>query len=275
MEAIMKRNVRILLICTSSFLLIYSAGLFLQQPWATRVWLWPQAPPLSNVFMSSVGAAIALPVLWASLSGKLGALRAGALDLLVTYVGLAFYLIPAASQLGQPQLRVYGWLFGLSIPAMVGVYFYSRRFPLSDGRPAPALVRWTFLALSLWLIPVGFGLVRCWPHVFPWPLAPDMSVVYGWIFLGAAVYMLHGFFWPSWDNACGQLLGYLIYDLVLIVPYLKLVPVVKPEHQMSLTIYLTVIIYTGLLAIYYLFIHPATRLWARKSEQFKWSSAQV
>lgn len=263
----MNRSMRVLLIFTSSFLLIYSAGLFLQHPWATRVWLWPQAPPLSNIFMSSVAAAIALPVLWAGLSGKFGTLRAGALDLLVTYTGFAFYLIPAASRLQQPQLRVYGWLFGLSIPALLGVYLYSRRFPLSDGRPVPALVRWTFLGLSAWLIPVGFGLVREWPYVFPWPLAPDMSVVYGWVFLGAAVYMLHGFFWPSWDNACGQLLGYLIYDLVLLVPYRKLVPTVKPEHQLSLTIYLTVIIYTGLLASYYLFLHPATRLWAGETRR--------
>ncbi|MFN7929033.1 MAG: hypothetical protein U0Y68_14015 [Blastocatellia bacterium] len=79
-------------------------------------------------------------------------------------------------------------------------------------------------------------------------------------FLGAAIYMLHGFLWPSWENACGQLIAFLTYDLVLIVPYFKLARGIQAEYRMSLAVYLTIIIYSGLLASYYLFIHPATRV---------------
>ena len=111
-------------------------------------------------------------------------------------------------------------------------------------------------------MPWGFALTQAVPNVFPWPLAPDMSVVYGWIFLGAGVYFIHGFIWPGWQNGCGQLLGFLIYDLVLIVPYFQLLLGNEwPENRTSLTIYLLVIVYSMFLSVYYLFIHPQTRLW--------------
>ena len=85
------------------------------------------------------------------------------------------------------------------------------------------------------------------------------------MFLGAALYFIYALIRPSWLNAAGQLAGFLAYDAVLIVPFLTRLPTVSPENQVGLTIYTGVVIYSGLLAIYYLFIHPPTRLWARAS----------
>ena len=42
------------------------------------------------------------------------------------------------------------------------------------------------------------------------------------IFLGSAIYFAYGLQRPVWGNAKGQLLGFLAYDLVLIVPFVRL-----------------------------------------------------
>jgi hypothetical protein len=101
--------------------------------------------------------------------------------------------------------------------------------------------------------------VRGAPHVFPWPLKAIPSALYGWIFLGAAVYFAHGFLWPSWRNAYGQLWGFLAYDIVLLGPYTKHLATVLPEHRPSLLIYLAVITYSTALALYYLVLDGRTR----------------
>ena len=57
----------------------------------------------------------------------------------------------------------------------------------------------------------------------------------------------------------GQLLSFLAYDLVLIVPFLSLFKTVQTEYLIGLIVYVTVLNYSGALAVYYLFIHPQTR----------------
>jgi hypothetical protein len=47
----------------------------------------------------------------------------------------------------------------------------------------------------------------------------------------------------------------------LIVPFLTRLPTVADEQRLGLTIYTGVVIYSGLLAIYYLFINKTTRMW--------------
>jgi len=61
-------------------------------------------------------------------------------------------------------------------------------------------------------------------------------------------------------NAGGQLAGFLAYDIVLIVPFLQRLPTVAPEHRIGLYLYTAVVTYSGLLAIYYLFVHRRTRV---------------
>jgi hypothetical protein len=75
------------------------------------------------------------------------------------------------------------------------------------------------------------------------------------------VYFFYSLLRPSWVNSAGQLVGFLAYDVVLIVPFLMRLPTVAPEQRLGLSIYTAVVIYSGLLAAYYLFIHKPTRLW--------------
>jgi len=63
-------------------------------------------------------------------------------------------------------------------------------------------------------------------------------------------------------DARGQLLGFLAYALILILPFLAHFATVEPEHRLSLTIYTGVLIYSGALAIFYLLIYRPTRSWA-------------
>jgi hypothetical protein len=132
---------------------------------------------------------------------------------------------------------------------------------MDTTRPAPRLVRWSFLVFVVALLVVGGRLVWKQPNVIPWTITPELSVVAGWIFLGAAAYFVYALLRPCWVNSAGQLAGFLAYDAILIVPFLTRLPTVAPEHRAGLIVYTLVVTYSGLMALYYLLIHPATRVW--------------
>ena len=83
--------------------------------------------------------------------------------------------------------------------------------------------------------------------------------MYGWMFLGAMCYFLYGLRSPVWANARGQLLGFLAYDAVLIPPFLGHFATVAPEMRLSLILYFLVVTISAALAVFMLFLHPATR----------------
>jgi len=119
-------------------------------------------------------------------------------------------------------------------------------------------VKVSFWVFSIVLLLVGGMMVLRLP-VFPWNLNPDTSVVFGCIFLGDAFYFLYSLYRPVWRNALGQLLSFLAYDLVLIFPFIGLIGTVEPGRMLNLVVYLAVLVYSGALAVYYLFLHPQTR----------------
>jgi len=75
-----------------------------------------------------------------------------------------------------------------------------------------------------------------------------------------AFYFLYGLLVPRWHHALGQLLNFLAYDLVLIVPFLWLFKTAKPEYVFSLIVYVAVLIYSGAIAVYFLFVNSQTRI---------------
>jgi hypothetical protein len=85
-------------------------------------------------------------------------------------------------------------------------------------------------------------------------------VMFGLVYLGAAVYFIHGFLRPRWHNAAGQLAGFLAYDLVLLAPFLNHFKVARGGELASLIIYTTFLVYSGALGIYYLFLHDKTAI---------------
>lgn len=249
---------RILLIAGGA-LVLTAAVVFLLVPAAAQA-LWPwELSRLSRIFLASILAASAIPVIWAGLSGELAAVAAGAIDLAVMYAGMAAYLLIVGPE--QPNPGVFP--LAIVCVAMAVILFvlfrWSSRLRFRKAWPMPKPVRAAFMVFACALVAVGGALTVGRQNTFPWPLARDTSVMFGFIYLGAATYFAYGLVRPVWGNAKGQLLGFLAYDIVLIPPFLIHFRTVKPEMLPSLTVYTTVLIGSAFLAIYYLFIHPETR----------------
>jgi hypothetical protein len=80
------------------------------------------------------------------------------------------------------------------------------------------------------------------------------------MFLGLSLNYFYVGLGNRWGDAKVSLIGFLAYDLVLIVPFLQHFSRVRPEHWISLVIYTAVLIYSGALAAYYLFFAHRWRL---------------
>jgi hypothetical protein len=237
--------------------LLFAFGFIFLLPFATSIWPWEDGR-YSYLFIGSILAAVSAAALWIGWTGEFGALPAGALNIFVIGLTTCIYFFQLASQ-GRANMVLFGTFAALAAITSLGAFFWSLKIPLRDSRPMPGPVRisfWIFIA-SLFL--AGGALILGAP-IFPWALNRDTSVVFGCIFLGDAFYFLYGMFRPNWHNALGQLLSFLAYDLVLIVPFVGLLNTVPPERYINLLVYTAVLVYSGGLAAYYLFINAETRL---------------
>jgi hypothetical protein len=99
--------------------------------------------------------------------------------------------------------------------------------------------------------------------ILPWSVTPQLSTIFGWVFLGGAALFAYGLVHPPWITGAGILASFLIYDVILLGPFVQRLPAAAPEHRTNLIIYIVALTYSGLLAIYYLGINPKTRLWGR------------
>lgn len=236
--------------------LIFAFGFIFRLPFATAIWPWEDGR-YSYLFIGSILAAVSAAALWIGWTGEFGALPAGALNVFVIGLTTSIYFFQLASQ-GRANMVLFGTFAALAAITSLGAFFWSLKIPLKESRPMPRAVKvsfWIFIA-SLFL--AGGALILQAP-IFPWALNRDTSVVFGCIFLGDAFYFLYGMFRPNWHNALGQLLSFLAYDLVLIVPFVGLLNTVQPERYINLLVYTAVLIYSGGLAVYYLFINAETR----------------
>jgi hypothetical protein len=239
-------------------LFVLVSGFLAQARWATGLWPWP-AKPLSYIFIASILAAIAVPVLWITLTGEAAAIRAGALDLTVMYGGMFIYVLTLTGNPHEPRLWPYALAFGLAAAGSAGAYLFARHIPWVDPRPMPQLVRLSFGAFAMILIGAG-GALLLHAGIFPWRLGQETSVMFGLIFLGAATYFIYGALDPHWGNAVGQLAGFLAYDLVLLAPFLERFSTAQGGSLISLIIYVAFLVYSGMLASYYLFASNPTRI---------------
>lgn len=250
-------------ICAIQFFL--AIAFFLQLPFATNLWPFSGTTPLTFIFISSIFAAAAASTLWATASENYGALAGIGLDYLTILLPISILSFQLGANSGNSQLTrygivcVFGSLFGL------GLLLWSIRIPIDNTVPMPRFVRWSFVIFIFALLIVSARLILKVPNAIPWTITPDLSLVIGWMFLGAATYFVYALVRPSWLNAAGQLVGFLAYDLVLILPFLTRLSTTPPDHRVGLIIYTTVIIFSGLLAIYYLFLRKSTRIWSSMS----------
>jgi hypothetical protein len=249
--------IRYAILFGSLIILVFALGFIYQREFATSIWPWPDGR-LSYLFIGSILAAVSAAALWIGWTGELGALPAGSLNVFVIALGCVFYLFPLATE--RPGLLGFAWVSLVYVLISGLAFLWSSRIPLSGSPPTPMLVRVSFALFAASLLFAGTALIFKQP-IFPWNLNPDSSVIFGCIFIGDAFYFLHALFKPLWRNAAGQLLSFLAYDLVLIPPFLRLFETVEPAFRFSLSVYVLVLIYSGAIAIYYLFLNPRTRTW--------------
>jgi hypothetical protein len=241
----------------------FAVALFFQWPAVAALWPFAGTTPLTFIFISSIFAAAAASTYWAAAARSYAALAGIGLDYITILLPVAIFTLGLGLRGSNGQMAGYGIVCLLGVAFGAALLAWSLRQPLDRSRPVPRLVQWSFAVFIAALLVVSTRLLLKHPNVIPWTITPELSVVIGWMFLGAATYFAYGLLRPSWANAAGQLAGFLAYDVVLIGPFFQRLPTVAPEHRVGLIIYTAIVSYSGLLAIYYLFIHPATRVWSR------------
>jgi hypothetical protein len=237
--------------------LVLAFGFIFRIPLAINIWP-SEDGRYSYLFVGSILAAVSAGMLCVGWTGELGALPAGSLNIFVIGLTTSIYFFSLAFSDGRTDLIPFGVTSALIAITSGIAFWWSRRIPLSESSPTPRLVKASFGIFAAVLVLAGTALIFRAP-IFPWALNPDTSVIVGCIFLGDACYFIYGLLYPRWNNALGQLLSFLAYDLVLIVPFLLLFNTVAPESLSSLILYMIVIIYSGALATYFLFFNPQTR----------------
>ncbi|HSL30313.1 MAG TPA: hypothetical protein VK900_14025 [Anaerolineales bacterium] len=252
------KHIRTLTFIGGLVLMALAFGFIFRVPLALNIWPWEDGR-YSYLFVGSILAAVSAAALWIGWSGELGALPAGSLNIFVIALTSSIYFFKLGLADGRTNLIPFGIASIVMALASAIAFWWSRRIPLRESQPTPWLVKASFVIFIVLLLLAGGALVLHEP-VFPWNLNPDSSVIFGCILIGDAFYFLYGLLYPGWKNAIGQLLSFLAYDLVLIVPFLSLFNTVPPERVFNLFVYVAVLVYSGALAIYFLFIQPQTRL---------------
>jgi hypothetical protein len=256
----MIRSMRFLLVVIAIAQLVFAGAFILQIREFTRLWPLPYTNAMSYTFIASIILAAAASTLWCVLSDELHALSGIALDYIVIFVPLTVIFFQLASRSTNSALPTFGAVCAAMVIFGTWLFWWSRRLPINDKRLVPPLVRRSFAFFVIALIIAGSQLVMRNPNIMPWSISADSRMIYGWMFLGAAAYFAYGAIRPGWWNAGGQLAGFLAYDVVLIIPFLQRLSTIDPDLRINLIVYIGVLTYSGLLAIYYLFINPQTRI---------------
>jgi hypothetical protein len=232
----------------------------LQLPALVAAWPFDGTTPMSFILMASMLAAAAASTAVPVLLRRYGALAGVGLDVASTFLPIGVFSVVLgifAADADHSLLAV------IAASALFGgwvMYRRSQQIPSVDNRPIPRAVRLAFTVWVTALVVVGGLLVARFENILPWAVTPDLSTFFGFMYLGAASYFWYGLRQPTWDNAIGQLAGFLAYDLVLVVPLLERLPTIDPAFATSLWMYLAVVVSSGVLAVWYLLLSPTWRL---------------
>lgn len=261
----MNRAFKITLFIISIIQLITGISFALQIPFVTQLWPIRYTGGLSFIFVGSIFCAAAASQLWCLYMRENGAFAGIALDYLCIFIPLAIFALQISNGNRALQIAAGTYIIGALFGA--GMLIWSLRFPIKDPRPQPMLVRISFVGFIIALLVVGGSLVLKNNDILPWPISVSGGVIYGWMFIGAAAYFTYSLLRPGWINTGGQLAGFLAYDLVLIIPFILRLPTLPseaPQYFAGQLAYTAVVVYSGALAIYYLFINPKTRMFGAK-----------
>jgi len=178
------------------------------------------------------------------------------LDYLTILTPMTFILFQRSA--GEPGMTIYGIICLFGALFGIALFVWSLRIPMKKTFPMPDFVRGAFVFFIVALLIVSTRLLLQIPTI-PWALTLELSLLVGWMFIGAAFYFVYGLLRPDWMNAAGQLLGFLAYDIVLIVPFIKRLSNTPAEQMTGMVVDTLVVFLSGLLAVYYLFLNPKTR----------------
>src|SRR5687768_16762021 len=87
----MEGRMRTLFLVGGLAALVLTIGFYFQMSLATRLWMWLDGR-LTYIFIASITAAIAAPLIWMALSGEWGAAVGGAINLTIQAGGIAIFL---------------------------------------------------------------------------------------------------------------------------------------------------------------------------------------
>lgn len=228
---------------------------------AVDIWPFAGRGPLTNIFIGSIFAAAAASTGWCLLARSRRALAGIALDYITIFLPFGVYSLVRATDDALSGGRLIAFAAVSLAGAVVGVALlrWSLQSRWRDPRPTPPLVRWSFMVFIVALLIVS-GMLLARTEVLPWPVTGDLATLIGFMFLGAAAYFVFALADPCWENAGGQLAGFLAYDLVLIVPFAKRLPDVSPDFRVNLIVYTAVLVYSGMVALYYLMVYRPVAL---------------
>jgi hypothetical protein len=221
-------------------------------------WPVPQTGPLTFTLIGSFFASACAAMLWCIWERQPGALFGLGLDFLTIFGVVALFSFDLADGVDGVAVLAFALACGGALLAVT--ILPALRSPTVDHRRQPPLVRWSFIGSVLWLLAVGVALVLKAEKVLPWPVSDDLSVIVGGLFLGAGAYLGYGLLRPSWANSGGQLAAFLAYDVVLLYPLLAHFDDVASDLRVNLFVYSGVVIYSALLAGYFLFVNMETRI---------------
>jgi hypothetical protein len=249
----MRSAVRTLLLVLGVIEILFCIAYLLRLPAAMALWPFPEMSALSTLLLASFFATAAANTLWPLLIRE---------DSAIVETGLVYAtaLTPLAIIGFMKGFVAFAVVMVLGALIGVGLLLWSRGIPFRDTRPLPALVRWSFVVFLTLIVITGGMLLLRRPGVLPWNLTPDLSTVFGWLFMSAAVFYGYALLRPGWANASGHLAAFLSYDVVMLLPLLTRLPGIAPEFRLSMYIYVASLLYSTGLAIYYLFINKETRV---------------
>ena len=261
----MKKTIRYLLLAIGMVQALLAVAFIVQWQLVLDVWPFPGTTSLTFIFVASILAAAAASQLWAAGTENYGAMAGIGLDYLAIFAALTVISLNLDT-VAQPNRLIYAALAAITALFGLALFAWASRVPI-DPRPAqPRLVRWSFMVFVVGLFVVGGLVVLGTQDVIPWSITPELAAVVGWMFIGAALYFVYGVLRHSWLNSAGQLLGFLAYDVVLILPFAARLGTTPTQFFAGLVVYIVVLLYSGTLAFYYLFIYPPTRrrTWMRQ-----------
>ena len=236
---------------------VLAFGFVTRAGWAIGLWPWDEGR-LSYLFLGSVLAALAA-------GGALVVWRQswrGALPSLIAVAAVFGGLGVECARLWVGGEVAAGAFALACLATALGAVVLSldvARLPTAGQRRLAALPRLSCAVFSLALIGAGVALLAGAPHVFPWPLSPQTARLFGLVFLGLSLSYGLTALWGGHESGLVALAGFLVYDLILLPPFIAHFAGVAPERLLSLTLYVAVLVYSAVLAVWVLVRagHPA------------------